>query len=120
MNRFEVSCPSTAVKKEAFDFWLKQIRAVKKLANMENLNIYDLQESKTFGKNFTELHNFALNFMFKLNINQIKPEDIKSYKLKNELELITIFDMPAQIIYKKIFEQECVNNVYYKRMGWEK
>lgn len=120
MKRYEISNPSAKVKQEAYALWLTQIKAVKELAKIEDLNIYDLNDAKNSGIAFSKLHSFALTVLFKLDANEIRSNDIKIFKLKNNSELITIFNIPAQTIYKNLFERDCVNAIYYKRMGWEK
>lgn len=120
MRKFEVKNPSKEAINEAYLLWLNKIKCTKQLAEIEKLNIYYLHEIKENFGIYSSLHDFAFNLMIKLKVNEIKPNNIKIVTLKTGAEWITIFDLPAKIVYKNFYEKDCIQSLYYKKLGWEK
>lgn len=120
MKKFEVKQVSNSAKAQAYKLWTEHLINVQKLAELDELNIYHLQYLKEKGNYYSNIHEFALNLMIKLKVNEIKPNNIKFTELRNGVIWATIFNNPAYLIFKKFYEKQYVQYVYSKKMGLEK
>ena len=120
MKKFEVKQVSNSAKAQAYKLWTEHLINVQKLAELDELNIYHLQFLKEKGNYYSNIHEFALNLMIKLKVNEIKPNNIKFTELQNGVIWATIFNNPAYLIFKKFYEKQYVQYVYSKKMGLEK
>ena len=82
MKKFEIKNPSSTAVAEAYKLWTKDLIAVQQLSELGELNIYHLQYLKEKGTYYSNIHDFALDLMLKLKVNEIKPKNFKLTKIK--------------------------------------